>query len=125
MASQTGDQIEVLRLGAKLEVRPGDGLAIAGDRVLALSVREFHLLTALMRRPGTVISREELFATVWRRELRAGDRSIDVYIHKLRVKLEDAVPDRRFIHTHIGFGYRLAEELFTRFSHPVNGAVTG
>ena len=39
-----------------------------------------------------------------------GDRSIDVYIHKLRVKLEQALPDARYIHTHVGFGYRFAPE---------------
>jgi DNA-binding winged helix-turn-helix (wHTH) protein len=38
--------------------------------------------------------------------MRPGDRSVDVYISKLRTKLEAAMPDRRFIHTHPGFGYR-------------------
>jgi DNA-binding response OmpR family regulator len=45
---------------------------------------------------------------VWGGALRDGDRSIDVYVHKLRVKLEQALPDRQFIHTHVGFGYRFA-----------------
>ena len=35
---------------------------------------------------------------------------VDVYVRKLRVKLEAALPDWRFIHTHFGFGYRLAAE---------------
>ncbi len=43
---------------------------------------------------------------MWGGELRAGDRSVDVYVSKLRTKLEAAMPDRRFIHTHPGFGYR-------------------
>jgi DNA-binding response OmpR family regulator len=43
---------------------------------------------------------------VWGAELRPGDRSVDVYVSKLRNKLESALPDRRFIHTHPGFGYR-------------------
>jgi DNA-binding response OmpR family regulator len=42
--------------------------------------------------------------------MRAGDRSVDVYVRKLRVKLEHALPHWRFIHTHFGFGYRLAPE---------------
>jgi DNA-binding response OmpR family regulator len=42
--------------------------------------------------------------------MRRGDRSVDVYIRKLRVKLDDALPEWRFIHTHFGFGYRLAAE---------------
>ena len=54
--------------------------------------------------------REELFRLVWGREMRAGDRSVDVYVRKLRVKLEEALPGWRFIHTHFGFGYRLSAE---------------
>jgi DNA-binding response OmpR family regulator len=42
--------------------------------------------------------------------MRPGDRSVDVYIRKLRVKLEQALPDWSFIHTHFGFGYRLSAE---------------
>ena len=42
--------------------------------------------------------------------VRAGDRTIDVYVRKLRVKLEDALPDWAFIHTHVGFGYRFSPE---------------
>jgi DNA-binding winged helix-turn-helix (wHTH) protein len=75
-----------------------------------LSVREFELLAAMARRAGTIITRDELFACAWRRELRPGDRSVDVYVSKLRSKLEAAVPDRRFIHTHHGFGYRFQPE---------------
>jgi DNA-binding response OmpR family regulator len=54
------------------------------------------------------MSREDLFALVWGRSMRPGDRSVDVYIRKLRVKLDIAQPDWTFIHTHFGFGYRLA-----------------
>jgi DNA-binding response OmpR family regulator len=42
--------------------------------------------------------------------MRPGDRSVDVYVRKLRVKLEDALPDWSFIHTHFGFGYRFHRE---------------
>lgn len=101
--------MELLQSG-ELEVMPGDGLARVGDRTLNLSVREFHLLVALVRQQGHVVSREALYAAVWDRPLRPGDRSIDVYIHKLRSKLERADPSRRFIHTHVGFGYRLESE---------------
>ncbi|MGE4426702.1 MAG: helix-turn-helix domain-containing protein [Solirubrobacteraceae bacterium] len=93
-----------------IEIRPSEGLTVVAGRVVALSVREFDLLIALAERSGHVVARDELFATVWGRTLRRGDRSIDVYIHKLRQKLERASPGWSFIHTHIGFGYRFAPE---------------
>lgn len=96
---------DVLYAG-ELEIRPGEGLALATGQALTLSVREFGLLVAMARRIGAILSREELYRAVWGGELRTGDRSVDVYVSKLRTKLEAAMPDRRFIHTHPGFGYR-------------------
>jgi DNA-binding response OmpR family regulator len=90
----------------ELEIRLGEGLVLATGRALTLSVREFGLLAAMARRAGAIVTRNELYAEVWGGELRPGDRSVDVYVSKLRGKLEDAMPDRRFIHTHPGFGYR-------------------
>jgi DNA-binding response OmpR family regulator len=90
----------------ELEIRVDEGLVLATGRALKLSVREFELLVAMARRAGAIVTREELYSTVWGGELRAGDRSVDVYVSKLRTKLEAAMPDRRFIHTHPGFGYR-------------------
>ena len=86
----------------------------AGGTMLALSVRELALLAALARRAGRIVPREELYETVWGGSLRPDDRSVDVYVHKLRVKLGEALPEWRFIHTHFGFGYRLQPEP----SHP-------
>jgi DNA-binding response OmpR family regulator len=99
-------QSDALQVG-DLEIRPADGLCVAGGRALTLSVREFQLLVALADHVHGVVSRSDLYATVWGGQLREGDRSIDVYVHRLRAKLEAALPGRRFIHTHIGFGYRL------------------
>ena len=39
-----------------------------------------------------------------------GDRSVDVFVRKLRQKLEKASPDWRYIHTHFGIGYRMSVE---------------
>ena len=96
---------DVLHAG-ELEIRPGEGLVLATGQALRLSVREFGLLVAMAERVGAIVTREELYGVVWGQELRAGDRTIDVYVSKLRSKLEAAMPDRRFIHTHPGFGYR-------------------
>jgi len=100
---------DVLRAG-ELEVRPADHLALVKGRALSLSVRELELLVMLVRNKGRIIPRDELYATVWGAPLRAHDRSVDVYVHKLRSKLFRAVPECRFIHTHFGFGYRFEPE---------------
>jgi DNA-binding response OmpR family regulator len=64
----------------------------------------------MARRIGGISSRQDLYAEVWGVPQRVGDRSVDVYVSKLRNKLELALPDRRYIHTHAGFGYRFAPE---------------
>jgi len=97
---------ELLRIG-DLEIRPREGLALAGGRALRLSVREFTLLTVLASHAGRIVTREELYDEVWGGALRRGDRCVDVYVHKLRVKLANAMPGVEAIHTHVGFGYRL------------------
>ncbi len=102
---ESTDYPEILYAG-ELEIRPEEGLVLATGQALTLSVREFELLSAMARRQGTIVTREDLYRTVWGGELRHGDRSVDVYVSKLRSKLEAALPDRRFIHTHPGFGYR-------------------
>ena len=100
---------DVIRVG-ELEIHPADGLVLAGGRALTMSVREFSLLVALARRAGAVVRREDLYAHAWGGPMRSGDRTIDVYVHKLRAKLDDALPHWRHIHTHVGFGYRFAAE---------------
>jgi DNA-binding response OmpR family regulator len=105
---------EVIKAG-ELEIRPSEYLALAGGRALTLSVRELELLAALGRREGRIVPREELYLTVWGVPMRAADRSVDVYVHKLRAKLATALPEWRFIHTHFGFGYRFQPEPSQRF----------
>ncbi|HEU4657247.1 MAG TPA: winged helix-turn-helix domain-containing protein [Capillimicrobium sp.] len=100
---------DVLRAG-DVEIRTSDGLVIAGGRVIPMSLREYRLLRALVQRENRIVSREDLYRLAWDAALRDGDRSVDVYIHKLRVKLERALPGHAFIHTHFGFGYRFAQE---------------
>ena len=109
MSATAQSRREVLEVGP-LQILPDEHLARASGRALMLSIRELRLLTELARRADRIMSREELFRLVWGRDMRRGDRSVDVYVRKLRVKLEDALPEWRFIHTHFGFGYRLAPE---------------
>jgi two-component system alkaline phosphatase synthesis response regulator PhoP len=107
-------EAEVLAVG-QLEVRPAEHCAWVGGTVLPLSLRELELLAALARRAGRIVPREELYETVWGRSLRPDDRSVDVYVHKLRVKLGEALPGWQYIHTHFGCGYRLEPTLSRSF----------
>lgn len=109
MAATAESGREVIAVGP-LQIFPEEHLVRVNGRALMLSIRELRLLTELARRADRIMSREELFRLVWGREMRPGDRSVDVYVRKLRVKLEVPLPRWRFIHTHFGFGYRLAAE---------------
>ena len=112
-----------------LEIRPGEGLATAEGRVLNFSVREFGVLVELARSDGRILRREDLYEQVWNSSLRPGDRTIDVYVRRIRVKLAEAMPDWSFIHTHVGFGYRFAPEpvaiLVDESSQGVHTKLTG
>ena len=109
MSHATNAGSEVLTVGP-LQIMPEEHLARVNGVVLMLSIRELRLLTELARRADHIVGRADLFALVWGREMRPRDRSVDVYVRKLRVKLDTALPGWRFIHTHFGFGYRLSAE---------------
>ena len=102
-----------------LEIRPDEYTALAQGQPLPLTVRELQLLTALAERQGRIVSRAELYAVVWGEPYRKADRSVDVYVGKLRQKLSEALPGGYFIHTHFGFGYR-----FTPFSQDGHSPIT-
>jgi DNA-binding response OmpR family regulator len=99
-----------------LQILPAEHLARAGGRTLKLSTRELRLLAELARHEDRIVSREDLFHSVWGHPMRRRDRSVDVYFRKLRVKLGEAIPGWSFIHTHFGFGYRLSAEPVTTFT---------
>jgi DNA-binding response OmpR family regulator len=116
----------VIYRAADLEIRSEDHLVLARGRALSLSVRELDVLSALAERSGRIISRGQLYEAAWGGTLRHDDRSVDVYVHKLRSKLAAALPEWRFIHTHFGFGYRFSPEpAFTPFSQGGDKQITG
>ena len=98
---------EVIRVG-HLEVRPAEFVASVDGRALELTVRELQLLTALARRSDRIVTRQELYTAVWQRPFRKDERSVDVYVKRLRRKLAEALPESEYIHTHYGFGYRFS-----------------
>jgi DNA-binding response OmpR family regulator len=108
----------------QLTIHPRDGLVVAAGRAVPMSVREFELLVALVGSEGQIVSRERLYELAWGRAMRDGDRSVDVYIRKLRVKLESALPGYAFIHTHVGFGYRFSPEALAPSSHTLHKSAT-
>jgi DNA-binding response OmpR family regulator len=94
----------------RLEIRPEEHAALVDGRPLHLTVRELQLLTELAFNAERIMSRAELYEAIWRRPLRRSDRSLDVYVSRLRQKLERAMPDLVLIHTHFGIGYRFSAE---------------
>jgi DNA-binding response OmpR family regulator len=105
--------MEAIAVG-KLEIRPDEFSATVDGQRLDLTVRELQLLTALAARADRIVSRGELYAAVWGRPYRSDERSVDVYVRKLRLKLEAALPGWTVIHTHFGFGYRLSPVFHNR-----------
>ena len=95
---------------ANLEILPSGFQALAGGRPVDLTTREFQVLLVLAQRRNRVVPRADLYELVWRRRMAYRDRSVDVFVRKLRLKLSDAAPGWAYIHTHFGVGYRFAPE---------------
>lgn len=93
----------------EIAIRPDLYQAYVGEMSLDLTPREFELLQ-LLARSDRVLRREEIYERVWGYAMVHGDRSVDVFVRKLRQKLRSASPDWSYIHTHFGVGYRFAPE---------------
>jgi DNA-binding response OmpR family regulator len=93
-------------VAGELEIRPDMFEAFVGGRPVGLTRRELELLQLLASQTGRVIPRERIYERVWGYSMAHGDRSVDVFVRKLRRKLEGASPGWRYLHTHFGVGYR-------------------
>jgi DNA-binding response OmpR family regulator len=91
-----------------LEIRPEEVQALADGRRVGLTVREFQVLLVLALREDRVVRRADIYGGVWGGEMKHRDRSVDVFVRKVRNKLAQAAPDWAYIHTHFGVGYRFA-----------------
>lgn len=80
---------------------------------LTLTATEFKLLEFLMSRPGVVFSREQLLNAVWGHDRAVTDRTVDVYILRLRQKVEPDAANPSYIRSVRGFGYSFNETLAT------------
>ena len=94
----------------ELEIRPDRFQAFVGANPLDLTRREFELLYLLAEEKGQVLEREQIYQRVWGYAMAHGDRSVDVFVRKLRQKLEKHSPSWHYIHTHFGIGYRFDPE---------------
>src|SRR5271156_3865411 len=97
-------------LAGEVEIRSDRFQAFVGGVSLDLTRREFELIELLAAAEGRVLEREEIYSRLWGYTMVRGDRSVDVFVRKLRQKLEKASPNWRYIHTHFGIGYRFAAE---------------
>lgn len=95
-------QIRVLSAG-KLRLDPARREVMLDSRPVALTATEFRLLECLMSRPGLVFARDKLLDAVWGRNHAVTDRTVDVYILRLRQKIESA--GESYIRSVRGFGY--------------------
>ena len=97
-------------VAGELEIRPDQFQAFVGGDSLDLTRREFELLHLLAEARGQVLERETIYQRVWGYAMAHGDRSVDVFIRKLRQKLEKRSAGWSYIHTHFGVGYRFDPE---------------
>jgi DNA-binding response OmpR family regulator len=93
-------------VAGELEIRPDMFEAFVGGRAVGLTRREFELLHLLAGAAERVVPRERVYERVWGYAMAHGDRSVDVFVRKLRKKLEAASPGWVYLHTHFGVGYR-------------------
>lgn len=89
-----------------LTVDPERKEAFADGEPLGFTSKEFSVLHLLMREAPLVISREDIYKSVWGYQMLHGDRSVDVFVRRIRKKLAAKLPDRSFLQTHYGFGYK-------------------
>lgn len=102
----------------EVEVRADQFQAFVAGVSIDLTRREFELLNLLAENEGNVLERETIYQQVWGYAMAHGDRSVDVFVRKLRQKIERRSPGYKYIHTHFGVGYRFSAE-------PVSGQVSG
>jgi DNA-binding response OmpR family regulator len=102
--------IDVAATIGEITIRPDLYQAYVGEQSLELTAREFEILQ-LLAQSDRVLRREEIYERVWGYAMAHGDRSVDVFVRKLRQKLRAISPSWSYIHTHFGVGYRFAPEL--------------
>jgi DNA-binding response OmpR family regulator len=102
LIAERGDTIEI----EELRIDPSVVQAFVGQDSVDLTPTEFRLLHMLAREQGRVVTRDELLQTLWGRRHTYRDRTVDVFVRKLREKIDRRAPRHTFIQTRYGVGYR-------------------
>lgn len=100
------EQKELLEYG-ELVLNRGENRAFLENTELVLTAKEFAILKLLMEYPDKVFSKANLFQSVWESEYLNEDNTLNVHISNLRSKMKSICPDKEFIDTVWGIGYRL------------------
>ena len=103
---QRGGPIEI----EELRIEPDEVQAYVHGEDAGLTPTEFRLLYALAMENGRVVSRDELLQRIWGRRETHRDRTVDVFVRKLREKIDKRARDHTFIQTRYGVGYKLEPE---------------
>ena len=100
---QRGDAIEI----EELRIDPREVQAYVDGENAGLTPTEFRLLYTLALDAGRVATRDELLQKIWGRRAAHRDRTVDVFVRRLRDKIDRRAPRHDFIHTRYGVGYKL------------------
>jgi DNA-binding response OmpR family regulator len=111
-AARRGVRAQEVRRGEafdieELRIDPGTVQAYVGGQSAHLTPTEFRLLYALALEQGRVLTRDELLQKIWGRRQTRRDRTVDVFVRKLRDKIDRRAPRHAFVHTRYGVGYKL------------------
>ena len=92
-----------------LKLNREDHTVAVDGREVALTSREFAILALLMEHPKRAFSRAQIYESVWGEEFMGDDNTVNVHVSNLRAKLAKVCPDREFIKTVWGIGFKMAE----------------
>jgi DNA-binding response OmpR family regulator len=111
-AARRGVRVEEVARGEPIEIEellinPDDVQAYVGGQNAELTPTEFRLLYALALERGRVVTRDELLQRLWGRRQSHRDRTVDVFVRRLRDKVDRRAPRHTFIQTRYGVGYKL------------------
>lgn len=106
--AQEGDMPQKQALRYKdITMYPADFSAFAGEQELSLTRREYLILELLMKNPGKVFTKSNIYESVWNEEFLGEDNAVNVHISNIRQKLARVRPGESYIQTVWGIGFKM------------------